>query len=251
MSSLAISLLVFVCLFGGSLLGIRLRNTLPGHHLSDEGRHLLEIGLGTIGTMGGLVLGLLVASASSTYNAQRNEVIDVSSKIVLLDRILARYGPAAHDARRVLYEGTRDAMYRLWPKEKPANVRLDPPGELERLGDVVEALPTNTDLQRTLKPMATGLLLTLAQTRWLLYEQNASSISTPLLIMLVFWFFITFTGFGMFAPSNATAFSALALCALAVSGAVFLMIEMYSPFSGLLQIPSDSIRAALAEMSKQ
>jgi hypothetical protein len=80
MKASEITVVVFACLFGGALLGIALRGALPKHHLSDDSKHLLEVGIGIIGTIAGLVLGLLVGSASGSFNAQRNEVVDVSAK---------------------------------------------------------------------------------------------------------------------------------------------------------------------------
>ncbi|MGA7202710.1 MAG: hypothetical protein WBX26_12840 [Candidatus Cybelea sp.] len=89
MNPIGIASIAFGCLSGAALFGMRLRDALPEHHMSEDSRHLLQTGLGIIGTMAGLVLGLLVASATSSYNAQRAEIDDVSSKVVLLDRVLA------------------------------------------------------------------------------------------------------------------------------------------------------------------
>jgi hypothetical protein len=100
MYALGVALITFACLFGGALLGMRLRRALPGHHVTDESAKLLERGLAVIGTMAGLVLGLLVSAATGAYSAQRSEVLDVSSKVVLLDRILKHYGPSAPAPRR-------------------------------------------------------------------------------------------------------------------------------------------------------
>ena len=99
-----------------------------------------------------------------------------------------------------------------------------------------------------LKREAFSLVVSVAELRWLMFEQSASSISYPLLALLVFWFTITFTGFGIFAPSNVTVSVAFALCALAVAGAVFIALAMYSPFQGLLQISSAPLRDALAQL---
>jgi hypothetical protein len=248
-TTLWISLGVFVCLFCASLIGMRLRSALPGHHLNDDSRHLIEIGLGIIGTMAGLVLGLLVANATTSYNGQRTELVDISSKIILLDRLLAHYGPEANETRHALQVTVERALYRIWPKNNSTNAQLDPAaGGGEVLLDKTEALAPTTESQRSLKPQAIALLINLLQTRWLMFEQTGSSISVPLLIMLVFWFSITFAGFGIFAPPNPTVIFALALCSLAVSGAVFLMLEMYTPFQGLLQISSAPIRDALAHL---
>jgi hypothetical protein len=250
MNPIAVGLITFACLFGAALLGMRLREALPEHHMSEDSRHLLQTGLGIIGTMAGLVLGLLVASATSSYNAQRAELDDVSSKVVLLDRVLEHYGPEAGASRRVLRQTVRRALAAIWPQESSSGPHLTPLTGAEALLDEVGGLSPKSELQKTLKPDAMGLVMNLAQIRWLMYEQADTSVSLPLLILLVFWFTITFIGFGLFAPWNATTIVALALCALAVSGAVIVMLEMYAPFEGFMQISAAPLREALAHLGR-
>jgi hypothetical protein len=249
MNVLGIGLLAFACLFGGALLGMRLRSALPHHHLSGDSAKPLELGLAIVGTMAGLVLGLLVASATSAYNAQRSELLDVSSKIVVLDRILKHYGPEANPPRATLRVAVERTLYRIWPQQRAGIPELDPSAEgAETILDQIEDLAPTNDAQRSLKSEAVGLSLTLGQIRWLMYEQTGSSLSMPLLVLLIFWFTITFVGFGLFSPPNPTVVVALALCSLAVSGAIFVMLEMYTPFQGLVQIPSAPLREALAHL---
>jgi hypothetical protein len=248
MNPIEFGLITFACLFGGALLGMRLRVALPEHHMNDDSRHLLQTGLGIIGTMAGLVLGLLVASATASYNAQRNEVDDVSSKVVLLDRVLAHYGPQAGAPRRVLRQTVQRALITIWPQEKSGTSGVRPSAGAEVLLDEIGGLSPKSEVQSTLKPQAMGLLMNLAQIRWLMYEQADTSVSIPLLVLLVFWFTITFIGFGLFAPWNATTVVALALCATAVSGAVVVMLEMYTPFQGFMQISSAPLREAFAHL---
>lgn len=245
-SSVEISLLAFGCLFGGALGGMWIRNSLPQHHLSNDSRHLLGMSMGIIGTMSGLVLGLLVASATGAYTAQRNELLDVSSKVVMLDRILAHYGKAASPSRHTLRVGVERTLTRIWPNEAQGGPELDPSGAgAEGILDDLESLSPKSDSQRSLKAEAIGLALTLGQVRWLMYEQSSSSLSAPLLILLIFWFTITFIGFGLFSPTNATIVVALGLCALAVSGAIFVTLDMYTPFQGIVKLPSTPLREAL------
>ncbi len=230
---------------------MRLRASLPGHHLSDDSRHLIEICLGIVGTMAGLVLGLLVASATGTYNAQRDELLDVSGKVVLLDRLLAHYGPEAEPARATLRMVVGQAIVRIWPGTTTAAPQMDPlkiRGEL--FLDQLESLEPSNDRQRSLKPAAIALAMSVAQTRWLMYAQTEETISPLLVILLVFWFSITFVGFGIFSPPNTTVLVALSLCALAVSGAIFLTLEMYTPFQGLVQLSSAPLRDALAHLGR-
>ena len=250
MSSIESGLLAFVCLLGGALLGMRLRKALPEHHLSDDSRHLLGLGLGVIGTMAGLVLGLLVGSATTSYNAQRAELLDVTSRVVLLDRVLSHYGPTTDSARSALRASVEQTLDRIWPQDRARGPQIAPAAEREVVLDDIEELKPESDLQRSLKSEAVGLALGLAQTRWLMFEQNGSSVSVLLLCLLIFWFTITFIGFGLFAPSNGTVVVALILCALAVSGAVFVTLEMYRPFEGLVQLSSAPVRDALTRLGQ-
>ena len=113
MSPIGISWIVFACVFGGALLGILLRGFLPEHYLDAESKNVVNLGMALIATLSALVLGLLIASAKGSYDAQGGEVIEMSADIILLDRILARYGPEAGDARRVL-RATAVALDRSW-----------------------------------------------------------------------------------------------------------------------------------------
>ena len=240
---------VYICLFGAAMLGMQLRFSVPGEHLSEDSRKALEICLGIIGTMAGLVLGLLVSSATTAYNAQRSEVFAVSSKVILLDRELAQYGPEANDARRLLKRNAEAALYLVWPKTA-AETQLAPTSGAEfNFAKMVRLTPKNED-QRLLKSEIVGLVTNLLQTHWLMHEQVGTGVSPPLLIMLVFWFTITLFGLGVLAPRSATTITALALCSLAISGAIFLILELYSPFSGIVQISSAPLRDAIAHLGQ-
>lgn len=250
MSAPIIGLIAFACFFGGALFGMYLRKRLPEHHLSDESRNLLQLGLGIIGTMAGLVLGLLVGSATANYNATRNELLDITSKVVLLDRVLAHYGPQADATRAAVGVAVQETLDKIWPRPG-ASAQLDPEAMRgEAVLDDLESLSPVNDGQRMLKPQAMGLAFSVAQTRWLMFEQAGSSISVPLLVLLIFWFTITFVGFGIFAPSNATVAVALGLEALAVSGAIFVTLAMNTPFQGIVQLPSTPLREALAHLGR-
>jgi hypothetical protein len=247
LSTIVVGLIIFACFFGGAMLGMALRRTLPEHHLSDDSQRLLGMGLGIIGTMAGLVLGLLVASATGAYNAQRSDLLDAASKVVMLDHILGHYGPEANPSRQALRVAVARALARMWPKETAPQVEPGAAGG-EAILDDLESLSPKTDAQRSLKGEAIGLAINIGQIRWLMYAESGAAVSMPLLIVLVFWFTITFVGFGLFAPANSTVVVALGLCALAVSGAIFVMLEMYMPFQGVVQLSSTPLREALAHM---
>src|ERR1039458_9215457 len=91
MSSIAISVVVFVCVFGGALFGMFLGGVLPKSHLDDASKDVVKLSMGLLATLTALVLGLLIASAKSSFDAQTADVTEISAKVVLLDRVLADY----------------------------------------------------------------------------------------------------------------------------------------------------------------
>ena len=88
------------------------------------------------------------------------------------------------------------------------------------------------------------------ETRWLMYEQGNVPLPRPLLVVVVFWLTIVFISFGLHAPRNPTVVGVLFLCAVSVSGAIFLILELYTPFSGWIQISGAPMRDALAQLGR-
>ena len=252
MSSITISFIVFACVFGGALLGILLRVVLPQNHLSAESKDIVKLGMGLVATMAALVLGLLVASAKGSYDAQIAELTQGSTNILLLDRLLAQYGPETKEARALLRGAVVRVLDRTWPKAGASASGLPPPASAsaETLYGKIQGLSPKDDAQRSLQSQALSIALDLRKTRWLMYEQETESVALPLLAILVLWLTIIFISFGLFAPFNATVVSSLIAAALSVSAAIFLILDMYKPYSGLIQISSAPLRFALAHLGQ-
>jgi len=254
MSSLSISCIVFACIFTGTLLGMLLRSFLPKHHLSPESKDVVKLGMGLVGTMTALVLGLLIASAKSSFDTQRNGLAQLSANYIFLDRALAHYGPESKDVREMLHASVADILLHTWPQENlqsgKAAVKEGTEGRYEGLYEKLEGLVPKNDSQRMLQAQALKTGTDIAQMRWLMFAQKGSSIPTPFLVVMVCWLTLILASFSLFAPSNATVFSTLLVCALAVSSAVFLILELDRPFDGLIQISSAPLRATLAQLGR-
>jgi hypothetical protein len=248
MSSTTVSLIVFACVFAGALLGILLHASLPQHHLAADSKDIVKLGMGLVGTMAALVLGLLVASAKGSYDAQSAELTQMSANIALLDRVLAVYGPETKEARGLLRDAVVRALDQMWSKDSTGALPTPAGGEI--LYEKIQGLAPKNDTQRSLQGQALNIAMDLGKTRWLMYEQAMTSVSMPLLVVLVLWLTVIFISFGLFAPFNATVVSSLLVSALSVSGAIFLILEMYGPYSGLIQISSAPLRAALAHLGQ-
>ncbi|MFL5338909.1 MAG: hypothetical protein ACJ8F7_01980 [Gemmataceae bacterium] len=254
MSSLAISCIVFACVLGGTILGMLLRAVLHEKHLSAESKDLIKLGMGLIATMTALVLGLLVASAKGTFDTQRNGLAQMSGNVIFLDRTLARYGPEASDAREMLRASVADMLQRTWPGENPeggpAQAKTATEGRYEGLYDKIEELSPKNDTQRALQAQAIKTATDIGQARWVLFAQKGSSIPTPFLVVMVAWLALLFASFSLFAPPKPMVVVTLLICALAVSSAIFLILELDRPFDGMIQVPSAPLRAALTQLGR-
>src|SRR5262249_34689443 len=180
MSSITVSLIVFACVFGGALLGILLRIVLPQNHLSEESKDIVKLGMGLVGTMAALVLGLLVASAKGSYDAQIADLTQLSANIVLLDHLLAEYGPETKEARASLRNAVVRFLDQIRSKGGASASGLPPPlASPETVYAKIQGLSPKDDAQRSLQSQALSLAMDLRKTRWLMYEQETVSVSLP------------------------------------------------------------------------
>jgi hypothetical protein len=246
MSSLVIAGLVFGCALVAALAAMRFARLLPEHHFSTDSRDVVKLGLGVIATLTALVLGLLVASSKATYDAQDGAVKQMAADFSLLDRYLALYGPEAAEARELLRQVVSLTRDRLWPEAgaRPGDLR---PGPAREEGDLfftrLAELQPKTDAQRAVKARALDLAAQLAQTRYRMATQKDGSVPSPFLVVLGLWLVALFAGYGLLAPRNTTVLVVLVVCALSVSAALFLILELGRPFDGFIRVHSTPLQA--------
>ena len=246
--SLILGLISAGCIFGGVLLGLLLRNLLPDTHLQEESKATIKLGAGMVATVSALVLGLLVASAKTTFDTTEEEITQRSAKIIFLDRLLADYGPETKDTREQLRRTVAAMIEILWPKTNTGTEGLT---EYERMNGMqitqmtlLKVTPT-TDAQRRLYDTAQQLLNDLRQSRWVLVQRAQHVIPLPFLVVLLFWLTMLHISFGLFAPRNGTVITVLFISALSVSGAIFIVLDMTHPLQGVITVSSEPMRKAL------
>ena len=238
-------------MLGGAAVGAALRKRLPQHHLNEHSKDIVRLGAGLLATMAALVLGLLITSAKNSYDAQRDEVRQIASKIILLDNLLARYGPEAQTARELQRKAMASMIDRIWGEraiKSPTAAPFQPSLEGELVITTIEGLSPQNEVQRNLKLRALQTTTSIMEARVLLFEQASTGLPVPLLVVLIFWLTILLASFTLFSPINPTNAVALGVIALSASGAIFLILEMNDPFAGLMQISSTSLRHALGAL---
>ena len=169
----------------------------------------------------------------------------------MLDRLLAHYRPQTKEIRGIVHTSASDFLDRTWSRQSASSPQSEAPTSgPEVFLDKVQELSPKDDKQRALQGQAVSLTMDLGRMRWLQYMQGANSISMPLLVILVFWLTTIFMSFGLYAPANGTVLTSLFVAALSVSGAILLILEMYAPYKGLIQVSSAPLRNALMQMGR-
>jgi len=251
MSALGIALLVLACALGAALVGILAK--LPDNHLTTQSQDVVKLVMGLIATMAALVLSLLIASANTAHEAQVNELKTASANIVLLDRTLEFYGPEAKAARDAMRDVVRETHDRVWVS---GGVRIETLNSSSTQDAARNAtalilnLSPKTDLQKTMKNLAIGQAESIMRSRLLMLEQREAAIPWPFLSVLIFWISTLFLGFGLFVRRNATVAIALAVGALSVAAAIFLIMELGDPYRGFMRISDKPVLHALAQIDR-
>lgn len=253
MQHLSLALITFACVFGSALLGLYLRTLLPEHHLETDSIAAVKLATGMIATMAALVLGLLISSAKNSFDTVSTNVTRNAANVILLDRLLAQYGPQTQEIRGILKQMVTAAVQQLASGDPVQIAKLNGEETLERaeaLERKLESLSPQNDLQRHLQARAIDLANTALDVREVGLLQSASSTPAALLITLVFWLCIIFGAFGLFTPANATVAIALFLGALCTSIAIFLILEMNTPLDGMVRVSLWPMHQALAVLGQ-
>ena len=253
MIAISAALITFVCTFGSAVSATFIRAWLPPAHLSKESQDVVRLGIGLVATMTALLLGLVTAAARSSFDAQDNAIRNSAANILTLDRHLARFGDETKPTRELLRRTLAFRIEAMWPSDGSDGAGLEdgkgtPP--IEEIQDQILALSATTDGQRWLKSEALKLSDEVVKTRWRALGSAAGSVPRAFLFVVIFWLTVTFASFGLYAPRNATVLVVLFVAATAVAAAVFLILELDSPFDGVIKISSVPLRYALSHLGE-
>jgi hypothetical protein len=247
-----VAAIAFVFIFGGAVLGIFLRRAFPEQHLNSDTRDVVRVGTGLVATLSALVLGLLIASAQSALQTQSNQIRQMTANVILLDNLLARSGADAQPVRALLRSGVKSLVERIWREQDVAATNSAPfeaTAQADLFFDSLLKLTPRNDAERITQTKAIQLGIDLAQTR-VLFAQSSYSVPKPFEGVLVFWLSAIFISFGLFARPNVIIAATLSVCALSASTAIFLIVELSHPFTGLMSITSEPLLNALAPLDR-
>jgi hypothetical protein len=197
------------------------------------------------------VLGLMIASAKNSYDSQIANVRQLTTNIILLDELLEQYGPETSRARATIRRAAAITVQRIWREGTEAEraATFSPSGAAAQFFLGIENLAPNSDLQRSIKPRILDVATELARTRLLLFVHVDNPIPVPLLVIVILWLTVIFASFTLFAEPNAVVAVASLIYALAVSSALFLIVDMSQPFTGLMKISNEPLKHVLPQLA--
>ena len=248
MSSLETSFITLLCIVIGFLLGLALQRLLPNHHLSKESQDTVKLGASMVATMAALILGLLVSSAKNSFDEVNVSIAQNGARIIQLDHLLAEYGPITRPIRNQLKNSVAERVANVWNSSTPGKSGLHAVERSTAMIDLqtsLRALTPQNEIQKSLLNQSLQITTEIWQNRLFILEGQQEPIPLIFLVLLVFWLTLLFMSFGLFAPYNITVLTVLLVCALSVSSAVFLTLEMCHPFEGFIKVSSAPLLKAL------
>ena len=116
MNTIMTSLLVAACIFAGGPAGLYLHRLLPERHLTKETQDVIRLGIGMLSVLASLVLGLLIATAKTSYDTTDRAIRGYAAELALLDETLRDYGGDASVPHDLLRNYTERLLQDGWPK---------------------------------------------------------------------------------------------------------------------------------------
>jgi len=249
MSAELIGVMALGLMFVSGALGLLLGKFLPEKYHGAPTERIVQGSMRMISYLSILVLGLLVATAKGKFDSNNNQVEHFAANLMLLDRELTALGPSGTETKTLLRKYVTAKIAAMWGgRAGPTPEPSDPP-ELQLLESLQQKLLSfvpESEFQRSMARGASEILGELIRTRWLQTAQESDHVPQPFLWVLIVWLSLLFAGMGLFAPHNTLAFAALLLCAVSISGAIALIVDMDTPFAGLIVVSPEPMQAALA-----
>ncbi|MGH7121921.1 MAG: hypothetical protein ACREFP_23505 [Acetobacteraceae bacterium] len=255
---------VLVLLMLSAAFGMFVKVHLAERHRSRETIELVSLVVTMLVTFAALVMGLLTYSVKGGFDRDNADMAAVAAQIVQLDQSLRNYGPAALGARIALRRYTESVLASTWPNHPPPRLETHPvravpvsPGGMESralgvvlngVGLTIRHLAAEDVLHQGLAARALANFHTLEAARWTLIEDARPTVSVPFYLVLVFWLIVIYVLFGLNAPSNVFVFIIITLSAISIASAMFVILDLDTPFTGYVVVSSRPMRDALIDI---
>jgi hypothetical protein len=254
LSSLGFFALAFVCPLAGACVGMALRRRLPAHHLSPSAIDVIKLTTGVMATLVALVLSLLVSSGNTFRSAVETEYKQALAGVVQLDECLKAFGPETRDIRSLVRDVVGRNFRLHWQHEDFAPGQAADATRRASMVDVqrrILSLEPGDAAQKWFQSQAVQLSHDVVKVAQLLSsDQSATNPPRPVLVFVLLCSAAIFALFSLFVEPNATVIAAFTVSALTIAFGIFLIIELNSPFDGILEVSSAPARVVYDGLGK-
>jgi hypothetical protein len=258
------SYVVFATMCVSATIGFFIHSRLPERHRSQESIALVQLMITLLVTFTAIVLGLLTTSVKAGFDAAYTARGDDAAQLAQLDRCLRDYGPETAPIREQLRGYVAAVIASTWPDEpRPTGLKFPDPAKMPTLGESpllsdvlsevgrgVRGLMPTSSYQTSQMAACVAQYGDLLNARWKVIEGARPSFTPAFYWVLVIWLSILFGSFGLTARPNAMVATMTILCALSITIAVFVILDMDEPYGGLFGVPSTAMRNALDDMMR-
>jgi len=237
-------------IFAGGVVGLALQRTLPEKYTTGGARDMIVAVAGLIMFLSALVVGLLIWTAYGVYSSQNAAIQNFAAQALQLDLALADYGPDAAPGRASLHRDLARTIDQMWGARSDQDfVGRNFNAAIENLRNrdaYLDALQPTSDSQRIALNAARQAATAMDQTRLQMALALTDPISYPLLTIVGAWVVVVFLGFGLTSRASPMTFAALAVGAVAVSSALYFILDLSNPYEGIFQASRAPIEIVMA-----
>lgn len=234
----AISVACFVTTFGGGLLGLWTRERILGlRQLTPETEEAVKLGVSIVATMTGLVLGLVMASAKSSFDNVEQAVRQAAARVITVDRALRELGEPVEEARAAWREGVDRLVSGLAGPSGAFDPRSNKPLRLlEEAATLAGSFEAPNMSKRDLQQRAISGIHDLLESGWFTLYSSGATMPIHFVGAVLAWLAFTFFCYGLVSPSTRVVIGVFLVSALSVAGSILLTLELELPFDGWLRV---------------
>ena len=237
LTGLTFALGVFALVFASAAAGLIVQQRLPERLTTGGSRDMSGAVVGLVTLLLALVLGLLIWTAFGVFSAQKLSIQTLAVNVLKVDNALHDYGDEAAAGRTLMRDLTRRAIDHVWHAEEDITVGyVHALSGGQKLHAYLDTLQPTSDKQKSAKADAYAAADALQQTRLQMALGLNDPLSYPLIALVIAWAMALFFGYGFLSKSTATAFVAAALGSLAIATAMYAIMDLSSPYSGLFTL---------------
>jgi hypothetical protein len=256
MSPEKFAFVVGLVVFAGGAVGLLLQRILPETSTTGGPRDMIGAVVGLLTLLSALVMGLLIWTAYGVYAGQNLAIQTLATKILQYDLALADYGPEANGLRFQVRHALANTIEQVWnanesDNEFAAHNFAAAIQSLRNRGEALENLNPSTDEQKQALAAAKALDDGIGQARLQMSFALTNAVSYPLIMIVVGWATILFCGFGLMSKGHVMSLVCVIVGAIAVASAVYMILDLSSPYSGVFRASSEPLEQVLAVMGKE